>query len=322
MDASESTKIILGWANYSTLTKVVTVGVWILVALAFIAQFWSSYLRGRDDEKAAEKIRDGYESRLQTQLEAINGKLDAALKLHDAVHVGDKIGPDTQLPDGWSKKVTVGGRTTVEATTTDSLDLAHVEMKSVGVLADDGSIDVLFRFISILDGGIWEPHTCRLMRDGVTGDANILDMLRRAKFAERLNFANDVIAVGTASRQADVVEPALKLSEQRADALAKAITDANVLHHPQALYVLPLGGSKTVLPLGAPSEANHRSALVIGVKKKSTDIALSTIIDDVIIRASLRNVSLGDFTESQNAKTRLGIYLPGQQEKCDNPHAQ
>jgi len=312
MDATESAKMLVGWDIYGPWTKFFVVAAPVLFGLTFIASITAAFLTAADQKTEADRANAAFEERLNQRF----NKLESLLQTHNAIAVGTTVNPES-LPPGWAKKVTTGTTATVEATTQETLDFGPVEMKTVGVLNEAGTVDVLFRTIAIVQSNRWQSNTCLLEGEKAEKGDALEAIFRTGHFAERLEFADDVLAVGIASRQSTTRrETLMTLTQQRAQRLSSALLTANVIHHPQALYDLPLGGSKDEFNVQAPDEADYRTVLVIGVKKASTDISIYSIIDEVVARGEFRGIGLSYFREAALAKNLLQPSVIGAKPDC------
>jgi hypothetical protein len=190
-------------------------------------------------------------------------------------------------------------------------------MKTVGVLDDAGKVEVLFRTIAIVQSNRWRTNTC-LLEGEKEADGDALEAIfRTGHFAERLAFADDVLSVGIASRQSTTRrEDLLALTQKRARRLSSALLGSDSFRHPQALYDLPLGGSKDEFKAPSVEEADYRTVLVLGVKKASTDTSIYSIIDAVVARAEVRGIRLISFREAEYAKMRLKPSAVGDRLDC------
>jgi hypothetical protein len=200
---------------------------------------------------------------------------------------------------------------TVENTSREEMDLGAVEMKTVAQLSESGKVIALFRFINILEGGSWDINSWTVLRDAGGIEVPLVARLTAGQFKDRLEFADDVVCVGLSSRQKESDATYLdNLSYSRAVTLARAVVRSNVMHHPQSLYTLHLGGAKDATPIGSPSEPGQRTAVIVGVQRANKDTVLARDISDVVARAELTSTKLTDYVGATDPANRLHLAAP------------
>lgn len=294
METGTAVDAFSGWASFSLLTKWAIVLAVLASVLAFGLWVWAGVRMKEDSDKAA--------------IPASNVTI---IEQHNHFHIGDRIAVADPLPMGWTRKMSVDGRTTVEVATREEMDLGAVEMKTVAEVAADGEITALFRFINILEGGSWDVNSWTVLRDAGGQEVPLVARFKAGQFGDRLQFADDIICVGLSSKQQNSDADYLtNLSYQRAMTLGRAVVKGDVVQHPQTIYTLHLGGARVTTPLGAPSEPGQRAAVIIGVQRANKDAVLSRDIGDVVARAELTTTKLTDYEGADDPDKRLRLGAP------------
>jgi hypothetical protein len=301
MDSETLAKIAATWAAYSGLTRALIVGA-SLTSLATVGLWTWAWTRMNAEAPDAGGT---------TITNTVTNNITVNQETHNHYHLGDIIPADAPLATGWTRQLQHDGRTTVEAVGREEMDFGSIETKTVAEVSPTGQVTALFRFINILEGGSWDLNSWTVLRDAGGQEVPLVDRFKAGAFGDRLQFADDIVCVGLSSRQAASDETRLNnLSYGRALTLARAITQADVMHHPQALYLLHLGGATTPQPIGSPSEPGQRVAVIIGVQRANKDATLSRDIVDVVARAELTATKLTDYVGATDADKRLRLAAP------------
>ncbi len=301
MDLDLIAKICATWNMYSLPTRA-------LIGCSIIATVLTSGL-WYFTHKQMDKDSRGPATTIITN--TVTKNFTVSMETHNHYHIGDIVSPDASPAEGWVRKLQQGNRTTVESSTREELDFGTIETKTVAEISETGRITALFRFINILEGGSWDVNSSTVLRDAGGQEVPLVARFQAGQFSDRLQFADDIICVGLSSRQPNSDSKYLdSLSYERALTLGRAVVQADVMHHPQTIYTLHLGGTKIANPLGSPSEPGQRAAVVIGVQRLNKDAVLTTDIADVVARAELSATSLTDYLGASEAAKRLRLGAP------------
>lgn len=305
MDSDLIAKILTAWGAYSGLTRTLIVGACAATAAAVVLWPWAIIQMGKDSPEA------GGTTVTNNVTNTVTNSVTVSMETHNHYHLGDVIPPDAPPAQGWARKLQLGNRTTVEASTREEMDFGSVETKTVAEVSDTGEVTALFRFINILEGGSWDLNSWTVLRDAGGQEVPLAARFAAGAFGDRLAFADDIICVGLASRQSNSDMTRLNnLSYGRALTLARAVTQSNVMQHPQVLWVMHMGGATTPQPIGSPSEPGQRVAVIIGVQRANKDVSLHRDIADVIARAELTATKLTDYVGAADADKRLRLAAP------------
>lgn len=301
MDPDTIAKFFANFAAYSGLTKALFGGAVAATVATFALWPWAIYQMNQDKPDTDKVVITN----------TVTSNVTVNMETHNHYHLGDVIPPDAPPAQGWVRTLQQGKRTTVEASTREEMDFGSVETKTVAEVSPTGEVTALFRFINILEGGSWDLNSWTVLRDAGGQEVPLADRFKAGAFGDRLQFADDIVCVGLSSRQAKSDDTRLNnLSYGRALTLARAIIRSEVMHHPQALYLLHLGGAIAPQPIGSPSEPGQRVAVIIGVQRANKDATLSRDIVDVVARAELTATKLTDYVGAAEADKRLRLAAP------------